>query len=133
MSLIADFVSPLRPAEPWSSIEALGTDYLRAFFALTVDLRQRAPRSRLAIVLPDAAGNTPGTQALLAALRRGTEDAARAAGFAQPIALVIPNLRLERRGCDRHYTAADEARIAAVIIRQLEAQRPFGKEGKSGS
>jgi hypothetical protein len=123
ISLLADFVTAPRPGEPWTSMEAIAADYVRAFGTLAAELHRRSPDAALAIGWP-ALGAVPqgGGRGMLQHLREGTLAAAREAGIKRVGVYEIDVRGLERTGCGQHYSAADQQKLAGEIYGQLAGQ-----------
>jgi hypothetical protein len=124
LSLIADFVNPIRPGERWASLAAVADDYVAAIETLAVELHRRSPDAAFAIGWPRIdPGGDAGSARFVGALREATLAAARRAGFSRVGAYEIDLRGLQRKGCGGHYSAADQRLLATRIFGQLARQR----------
>jgi hypothetical protein len=123
ISLLADFVTAPRPGEPWTTMDQVADAYIAAFGRLAADLHRRSPQAAMAVGWPALATVTgiPARQ-MLEKVRDGTLAAARKAGFSRVGNYVVDVRGLARTGCGRHYSAADQRKLAGDIHDALGAQ-----------
>lgn len=110
-----DFSMPLRPGEPWATREQLREAYEATFVRFVGELLRRHPGAY--VVLWIAAGE--GSE-LHAEVARVAEQLRRS-GNARVGFVPVPGLSMS--GCDWHPSVDDDARIAAALIRHLDAQK----------
>ena len=124
--LIADFVSPLRPGEPWTNMSQLSGEYIAAYGNFIRELHERSPAATILIWWPDAAQiSDPGFAQMFRAAQKSLEQAAADAGV-KHIAFFSPSdVVTDGNACDHHFSISDHRKIAAWIKKYLNEHSIF--------
>ena len=122
IALSNDAATPLKPGEAWRTDAELAADYAAGFGAFVAALHKRSPSAAMLILWFDV---TPATDSRLAQYIREAERtitaAARKAGVREIAFLPLVDLGYESSACDHHLSLRDHARMAAWMIRYLDA------------
>jgi len=106
-----DFSTPLNPGEKWSNRQQLQSDYESTFVRFLTGLHARNPRARFLLWAA-----TPSPE-LNSEIEKVVQDM-RSAGVAQIDYVPVQGLAMS--ACNWHPSAADDAKIAAALERDID-------------
>ena len=115
-----DFASPLQPAEPWATHDALIDSYIAGMEAFVTTLQGSNPAATLMIYWPDTGILTKPEKA-----RLDREGQSRLTQTAQQLGLkplqffTMEGLDLDALGCDFHASASDNRKKAKWLINRM--------------
>ena len=123
--LIADFVSPLKPGEPWTDFDQVARDYVQGYAALIGELHARDPGATILVQWPDAAqlGDAAHFEAF-EAMRRAIEAAADQAGATVRF-FPLDVDQSEGAACAHHPSPRTQATMAAALTAYIAAHPEY--------
>lgn len=107
-----DFSTALKAGERWATREALGDDYRQTYVAFVQSLRARHPKATFVLWATD------GYDGEIRAQVRDVVERLHRAGDERVSFVGVDSL--EMGGCDWHPSLVDHARIADLLVRQIE-------------
>lgn len=121
IKLQADLVG-FTPDARWPTMTALLTDYAERYGDFVASLHRRYPGAAFVILWFDTeAVSDPSFASLLNGAEATIRDAAKRAGVSSIEFMPLGSRGFENSACDSHLSLADHARLAAQLVRRIEA------------
>jgi len=127
--LFADFVTDLKPSEPWHDQKALVADYTRAYEKLVTVIHQRSPAATLVLPWLDfSASDDYAARQLSTAVQSAIRAKADEIGVPGVQFPVLPAFAAENTACDYHGSVNDHRRIAEWMMAWFDARPGLWRE-----
>lgn len=121
LKLQADLVN-FAPIDRWPTMTALLADYAERYGDFVADLHRRYPGAAFVILWFDADAVTdPAFSSLLNGAEATIRERARRAGVGRIEFMPLGSRGFEGSACDSHLSLADHARLAALLVKKIEA------------
>lgn len=120
--LFVDFVTDVKPGEPWHDQRALVADYTNAYEKLIVRLQQRSPSASIVLPWLDfTAYHDEAAQELSSTVQSAIRAKTAAIGMPDVQFPVLSTSGMENTACDYHWSVDDHRRMAEWMIAWLSA------------